>query len=115
MDLQLARPEDTQGQPAELVIVGGWNHQTNMNLVKQGVGLKSVKSFEGLLPADMVQEFYVAGDKVFLRVYGYDQLIGMSVRQRDDAKGAVIAVEGFDVSRNMAVKPIEQILALTGV
>ena len=26
MDLQLARPENTQGQQSELVIVGGWNH-----------------------------------------------------------------------------------------
>jgi len=43
-----------------------------MNMVKQGVGLRSVKSFESVLPADMVQEFFVAGDKVFMRMFGYD-------------------------------------------
>jgi hypothetical protein len=54
------------------VIVGGWNHQTNMNLVKQGVGLRSMKSFESILPSEMVQEYHTTGDLVLMRMYGYD-------------------------------------------
>ena len=109
MDLQLARPENTQGQQSELVIVGGWNHQTNMNMVKQGVGLRSIKSFESVLPSDLVQEFYTCGDKVFMRMYGYDQLIGMSAKQKSTSgpDQGVIAIDGFDVSRNFAIKPNE--------
>ena len=83
MDLQLARPENTQGQQSELVVVGGWNHQTNMNMVKQGVGLRSIKSFESILPSDMVQEFHACDDKIYMRMYGYAQLIGMQVRQQE--------------------------------
>ena len=55
MDLQLARPENTQGQQSELVVVGGWNNQTNMNLVKQGIGLRSIQSFESVIPSNLVQ------------------------------------------------------------
>ena len=43
-----------------------------MNLVKQGVGLRSVKSFESIFPPDLVQEFHTSKDTVFLRMYGYD-------------------------------------------
>ena len=48
-------------------------------MVKQGVGLKSVKSFESVLPADLVQDFYASGDSILMRIFGYDQLIGMKV------------------------------------
>lgn len=55
-----------------------------MNLVKQGVGLRSLKSFESLLPADMVQSFYSVGnDLVFMQMYGYDRLVGLRVSQKD--------------------------------
>ena len=72
LDIQLARPENTQGQQSELVVVGGWNHQTHMNLVKQGIGLKSIRSFEDVIPKDFVQEFHTIGDMLFMRMFGYD-------------------------------------------
>ena len=89
-----------------------------MNLVKQGVGLRSIKSFESLLPADMVQDFHVVtgGDRVFMRIYGYDQLVGVRVTQKADStaagKGPVVSVDGFDVSRNLVIRANEQVLAL---
>ena len=50
-----------------------------MNMVKQGIGLRSIKSFESVLASDMVQEFWTCEDRVFLRIYGYEQLIGLSI------------------------------------
>ena len=110
LDIQLARPENTQGQQSELVVVGGWDHQTHMNLVKQGVGLKSIKSFEGIIPNNFVQEFYTFDNMLFLRIYGYDQLLGMKA----DLKGKKnLSVDGFEVSRNLTVKATEQIIGFS--
>ena len=54
-----------------------------------------------------------------MRIYGYDQLIGMSIKQKEASKSGesagVIAVDGFDVSRNFSIKPAEQILLLEGI
>ena len=112
LDIQLARPENTEGQQSELVVVGGWNHQTHMNLVKQGVGLKSIKSFEGIIPNNFVQEFFTLDSMLFMRIYGYDQLLGMKaeIRSKQD-----IQVDGFEVSRNLTIRQNEQILGLFSV
>lgn len=45
-----------------------------------------------------------------MRIYGYEQLIGVQVKQlaaASDRKSndTVLAVDGFDVSRNLSVKP----------
>ena len=78
-----------------------------MNMVKQGIGLRSIKSFESVLASDMVQEFWTCEDRVFLRIYGYEQLIGLSIQQKvaerksgDLSPSSTINVTGFDVSRN---------------
>ena len=84
-------------------------------MVKQGVGLRSIKSFESVLPADMVQEFHTCGDRLMMRIHGYDQLIGVIVRPKQAEATGVIEVQGFDVSRNFAIKPSESILALEDV
>ena len=87
--------------------MGGWNHQTHMNLVKQGVGLKSIKSFEGVIPNNFVQEFYTFENMLFLRIYGYDQLLGMKAEISGKKN---LAADGFEVSRNLTVKASEQII-----
>ena len=83
-----------------------------MNLVKQGVGLKSIKSFEGVIPNNFVQEFFTLDSMLFLRIYGYDQLLGMKA----DIKGKMqVQVEGFEVSRNLTIRQNEHILALHSI
>ena len=109
LDIQLARPENMQGQQSELVVVGGWNHQTHMNLVKQGIGLQSIKSFDGIIPKNFVQDFHTIGDMLFMRIFGYDQLLGMKATKKDKKN---LSVDGFEVSRNFTVKTKEQIKAL---
>ena len=82
-----------------------------MNLVKQGMGLKSIKSFENIIPKNMVQDFYSIGDKIVLRMHGYDLLIGLraTFSQEDSSQ---LSIEGFDLPRNLDVKPHEHILAI---
>ena len=109
LDIQLARPENTQGQQSELVVVGGWNHQTHMNLVKQGIGLQSIKSFEGVIPKDFIQEFHTVEDMLFLRIFGYDQLLGMKATKKDKKS---LSVDGFEVTRNFTVSTKDHIHAL---
>ena len=90
-------------------MVGGWNHQTHMNLVKQGIGLQSIKSFDGIIPKDFVQEFHTVDDMLFLRIFGYDQLLGMKATKKDKKS---LSVDGFEVTRNFAVNTKDQIHAL---
>ena len=80
-----------------------------MNLVKQGIGLKSIKSFDGVIPKDFVQEFHTIGDMLFMRMFGYDQLLGMKATKKDQKN---LSVDGFEVSRNFTVKTQEEIMAL---
>ena len=42
LDVKLRNPEAHNGQQTELVVVSGWNHNTHMNVVKQGISLKSI-------------------------------------------------------------------------
>ena len=115
MDMQLAKPECNQGQQSELVVVTGWNHQTHMNLVKQGVGLKSIYSFESAIPRNLVREFLTIGDRIFMRMHGYDLLIGVKTVFNESQDSRQIQLQGFDLSRNVEVKKYEQILAFTQI
>ena len=107
MDMQLAKPECNQGQQSELVVVTGWNHQTHMNLVKQGVGLKSIYSFESAIPRNLVREFLTIGDRIFMRMHGYDLLIGVKTVFNESQDSRQIQLQGFDLSRNVEVKKYE--------
>ena len=56
-----------------------------MNLVKQGMGLKSIKSFENVIPKDLVRNFFAVGERVLMRMHGYDLLIGVkAIFSQDD-------------------------------
>jgi hypothetical protein len=80
-----------------------------MNLVKQGIGLQSIKSFDGIIPKDFVQEFHTVDDMLFLRIFGYDQLLGMKATKKDKKS---LSIDGFEVTRNFTVSTKDQIHAL---
>ena len=84
-----------------------------MNLVKQGMGLKSIKSFENVIPRDLVRNFFAVGDRVLMRMHGYDLLIGVkAILSQDDKQ---LSIEGFDLPRNMDIKNDEDILLIQSI
>ena len=51
-----------------------------------------------------------------MRMHGYDQLLGMRIKAETAAADAgLVAVDGFDVSRNFAIKAAEEILVVEEV
>ena len=52
-----------------------------------------------------------------MRIYGYNELIGLKITQQAHAneKGTAVSINGFDVSRNFAIRSNEQILAIEQV
>jgi len=43
-----------------------------MNIVKQGISLKSVQSFEDFFAANLVDQCFTIGDTILLKLFGYD-------------------------------------------
>lgn len=61
------------GQKNEYVVISGLNHRTHMNVVKLGVSLRQIYSFESILAANLVQRIYSVSDgNLLLRIFGYD-------------------------------------------
>jgi hypothetical protein len=52
--------------------VSGWNHNTHMNIVKQGISLKAIQSFEDFFAPNLVDQFCTIGDTLFIKLFGYD-------------------------------------------
>jgi hypothetical protein len=48
-----------------------------MNIVKQGISLKSVQSFEEVFQPNLVDQFFTIGDKIFVKLFGYDQILAL--------------------------------------
>jgi hypothetical protein len=72
LDVKLRNPESHNGQQTELVVVSGWNHNTHMNIVKQGISLKSIQCFEDVFAPNLVDQFYTIEDTLFIKLFGYD-------------------------------------------
>lgn len=75
--MKLRNPEAHNGQQTELVVVSGWNHNTHMNIVKQGISLKTIQSFEEFFAPNLVDQFCTIGDTLFIKLFGYDQVLAL--------------------------------------
>jgi len=77
IDVKLRNPEAKRGQQNELVIISGLNHKTHMNIVKQGISLRSLFSFESVLSAGLVSQFFTLGDIIVFKIFNFDQLLAL--------------------------------------
>ena len=86
-----------------------------MNIVKLGVSLRDIFSFDKILSANLVQRIYSINGALFLRIFGYDQLIALKVNYRaapSHEEKAELSFDGVDLSREYAVRGHEGILCL---
>jgi hypothetical protein len=78
-DLNLKSPASKKGQKNEYVVVSGLNHRTHMNIVKLGVSLRNIHSFQSLLAPNVVKKVYCLQGCIVLRILGYEQLLALRV------------------------------------
>ena len=96
-----------------------------MNVVKLGVSLRHIYSFDSILAANLVQRIYSVSDgNLLLRIFGYDQLLALKVIYKpvdaaEEKAGssqsiakAELSFDGVDLPPNFRIKTSEEILCL---
>lgn len=91
-----------------------------MNIVKLGVSLRRIHSFETILPPNMVKQVYCINGAIVMRIFGYDSLLALKVvwknTQSQDSQTlgnkADLSFDGIDLPRIYSVKSSEEVLCL---
>jgi hypothetical protein len=116
LDVKLRNPEASHGQQTELVVVSGWNHNTHMNIVKQGISLKSIQSFEDFFAANLVEQYFTMSDRILIKVFGYDQILVLKAQSQENPtikdQDDLLTIDGIEASRNLSVRSNENIISI---
>ena len=111
---QSIRPNRGGHPQSELLVVSGSNYTSHINIIRKGISIKDLVSLNEL-PAILSQGgLGCAGEKVFIRVLGYPEIIVVKVQLQGQEEPSSLSVNSMETPASLTdISESEDIYLIT--